>query len=77
MTLTANLLSGYFSRERQLHGLYGLYPKYGLYIQPIAGLLLMISHVLCFTTLQHDAGTPSDVREYNLRKLKLFTNCHQ
>ena len=46
MMETAINLSQHFSKERQLHGLYELHPKYEL----------------CFATLQVDAGTPSDLR---------------
>ena len=58
---TATLFSQHFSRERQLHGLYGLYPKYRPYIDAIASFLLMLGHTLCFATLQNDVGTRSDV----------------
>lgn len=62
MMETVILMSRHFSTERQLHGLYGLYPKYRPYIHVIACFLLTIGHGLCFTTLQNDNGTASDLR---------------
>ncbi|XP_045024661.1 ectopic P granules protein 5 homolog isoform X2 [Daphnia magna] len=61
MMETVILMSQHFSTERQLHGLYGLYPKYRPYIHVIACFLLTIGHGLCFTTLQNDNGTASDL----------------
>lgn len=58
---TAVLLSQHFSRERQLHGFYGLYPKYRPYVHVASCFLLTIGHGLCFATLQIDAGSPSDL----------------
>lgn len=62
MMETAIILSQHFSKERQLHGLYGLYPKYRPYVHVVGCFLLTIGHGLCFATLQIDAGTPSDLR---------------
>ena len=44
----------------------GLYPRYRPYIEAIASLLMMIGHALCFATLQNDAGSGSDDREWPL-----------
>lgn len=57
------MLSQHFSKERQVHGLYGLYPKYRAYVHVISCFSLMIGHGLCFATLQNDPGTPSDLRK--------------
>ena len=59
---TVQVLSQHFSKERQLHGLYGLYPKYRPYVHALSGFLLMMGHGLIFATLKTDAGTPSDLR---------------
>lgn len=61
---TAQVLSEHFAKERQLHGLYGLYPKYRPYVHALSGFLLMVGHALTFATLKTDAGTPSDLRKF-------------
>ena len=57
------MLSQHSSKERKVHGLDGLYPKYRAYVHVISCFSLMIGHGLCFATLQNDPGTPSDLRK--------------
>ncbi|KAK7871957.1 hypothetical protein R5R35_004755 [Gryllus longicercus] len=57
---TASLVGSHFMKERLQYGLYGLYPKYRVYIEPLTTFLGMIGHALVVSTLQHDRGTLSD-----------------
>ncbi|XP_014203959.1 ectopic P granules protein 5 homolog isoform X2 [Copidosoma floridanum] len=57
---TAVLLKKHFEAERLQYGLYGLYPKYRIYNEPLTILLGMIGHALVVTTLQSDRGTLAD-----------------
>ncbi|XP_011312078.1 ectopic P granules protein 5 homolog isoform X2 [Fopius arisanus] len=57
---TAVLLSKHFMKERLQYGLYGLYPKYGVYNEPLVLFLGMIGHALVVLTLQFDRGSLAD-----------------
>ncbi|XP_016841839.1 ectopic P granules protein 5 homolog isoform X2 [Nasonia vitripennis] len=57
---TAVLLSKHFMNERLQYGLYGLYPKYRIYNEPLTMFLGMIGHALVVLTLQSDRGTLAD-----------------
>jgi hypothetical protein len=57
---TASLLGSHFMKERLQYGLYGLYPKYRVYVEPLTAFLGMVGHGLIVSTLQHDHGTLSN-----------------
>ncbi|XP_012532933.1 ectopic P granules protein 5 homolog isoform X2 [Monomorium pharaonis] len=57
---TAVLLSRHFMKERLQYGLYGLYPKYRSYNEPLTIFLGMVSHALVVLTLQADRGSLAD-----------------
>ncbi|KAK0092983.1 hypothetical protein PV326_000174 [Microctonus aethiopoides] len=57
---TAVLLSKHFMKERLQYGLYGLYPKYRVYNEPLIMFLGMIGHALVVLTLQFDRGSLAD-----------------
>nr|CAD7586275.1 unnamed protein product [Timema genevievae] len=57
---TAILLANHFMKERLQYGLYGLYPKYRVYVEPLTTFLGMMGHALVVSTLQRDRGTLSD-----------------
>lgn len=57
---TAVLLSKHFMKERLQYGLYGLYPKYRVYNEPLVMFLGMIGHALVVLTLQFDRGSLAD-----------------
>ncbi|XP_008546899.1 ectopic P granules protein 5 homolog [Microplitis demolitor] len=57
---TAVLLSKHFMKERLQYGLYGLYPKYRVYNEPLNMFLGMIGHALVVLTLQFDRGSLAD-----------------
>ncbi|XP_071650229.1 ectopic P granules protein 5 homolog isoform X2 [Temnothorax longispinosus] len=57
---TAVLLSRHFMKERLQYGLYGLYPKYRSYNEPLTIFLGMIGHALVVLTLQADRGSLAD-----------------
>ncbi|OAD55805.1 Ectopic P granules protein 5 like protein, partial [Eufriesea mexicana] len=57
---TAVLLSRHFIQERLQYGLYGLYPKYRIYHEPISTFLGMVGHALVALTLQSDRGSLGD-----------------
>ncbi|XP_026298515.1 ectopic P granules protein 5 homolog isoform X2 [Apis mellifera] len=57
---TAILLSKHFMQERLQYGLYGLYPKYRIYNDPLSTFLGMIGHALVALTLQSDRGSLGD-----------------
>ncbi|XP_076238292.1 ectopic P-granules autophagy protein 5 [Calliopsis andreniformis] len=57
---TAVLLSRHFMQERLQYGLYGLYPKYRVYNEPLTIFLGMIGHTLVVLTLQTDRGSLGD-----------------
>lgn len=60
---TAALLSQHFMKERLQYGLYGLYPKYRIYNEPLVMFLGMVGHALVVLTLQCDRGSLADQRE--------------
>lgn len=64
------MFGNHFTKERLQYGLYGLYPKYRTYIEPLTTLLGMIGHALIVATLQNDRGTLSDKCKYFINKLK-------
>ncbi|XP_073995330.1 ectopic P-granules autophagy protein 5 isoform X2 [Rhodnius prolixus] len=55
----ANLLGGHFTEERLQYGLYGLYPKYRIYVSPFATILGVVSHALISTTIKKHSGLNS------------------
>ncbi|XP_054283200.1 ectopic P granules protein 5 homolog [Macrosteles quadrilineatus] len=57
---TSSLLGNHFTKERLQYGLYGLYPKYRIYVEPLMVFQGMIGHALVVATLQNDRGTLSD-----------------
>ncbi|XP_051171464.1 ectopic P granules protein 5 homolog isoform X2 [Leptopilina boulardi] len=57
---TAVLLSKHFMNERLQYGLYGLYPKYRVYNEPLTIFLGMVGHALVVLTLQSDRGSLAD-----------------
>ncbi|KAK1120451.1 hypothetical protein K0M31_012430 [Melipona bicolor] len=57
---TAVLLSRHFMQERLQYGLYGLYPKYRIYNEPLSIFLGMVGHALVALTLQSDRGSLGD-----------------
>ncbi|XP_020300063.1 ectopic P granules protein 5 homolog isoform X2 [Pseudomyrmex gracilis] len=57
---TAVLLSRHFMKERLQYGLYGLYPKYRIYNEPLTIFLGMVGHALVVLTLQADRGSLAD-----------------
>ncbi|KAL0115562.1 hypothetical protein PUN28_010822 [Cardiocondyla obscurior] len=57
---TAVLLSRHFMKERLQYGLYGLYPKYRSYNEPLTIFLGMVGHALVVLTLQADRGSLAD-----------------
>lgn len=59
--------------ERLQYGLYGLYPKYRTYNEPLTMFLGMIGHALVVLTLQSDRGTLADQREYQLN-IRTYSN---
>lgn len=71
---TAVLLSKHFMKERLQYGLYGLYPKYRVYNEPIATFLGMIGHALVVLTLHSDKGTLADQCKLLERKRIHFYN---
>ena len=66
---TSALLASHFNRERLQYGLYGLYPKYRVYVDALAIFLGMIGHSLVVSTLQNGRGIVSNKRMF---PLKLF-----
>ncbi|KOC63485.1 Ectopic P granules protein 5 like protein, partial [Habropoda laboriosa] len=57
---TAILLNRHFMQERLQYGLYGLYPKYRIYNEPLSIFLGMVGHALVALTLQSDRGSLGD-----------------
>ncbi|XP_024941283.1 ectopic P granules protein 5 homolog isoform X2 [Cephus cinctus] len=57
---TAVLLSKHFMKERLQYGLYGLYPKYRVYNEPLSTFLGMVGHALVVLTLHSDRGSLAD-----------------
>ncbi|KAK7082716.1 hypothetical protein SK128_026803 [Halocaridina rubra] len=53
---TLKMLSSFFVRQRLEFGLYGLYPKYRLHVQPIASFIGLVSHVYILTELHRNWG---------------------
>lgn len=64
------MLSNYFVKQRLEFGLYGLYPKYRLHIQPMSVYLSLLSHAYIVTTLHkrtdtlQEDGEAAEEREY-------------
>ena len=48
---TGNLLGASFMKERLQYGLYGLYPKYRIYIEPVIALHCMVGHAVIASVL--------------------------
>ncbi|XP_052127026.1 ectopic P granules protein 5 homolog [Frankliniella occidentalis] len=57
---TAAVLASHFNRERLQYGLYGLYPKYRVYVDALAIFLGLIGHTLVVSTLQTGRGMASN-----------------
>lgn len=57
---TVTMFGDHFMKERLQYGLYGLYPKYRVYVEPLTILLGMAGHALIAATLQNDRGSLSD-----------------
>ncbi|XP_017889287.1 ectopic P granules protein 5 homolog isoform X2 [Ceratina calcarata] len=57
---TAVLLNRHFVQERLQYGLYGLYPKYRIYNEPLSVFLGMVGHAFVALTLQLDRGSLGD-----------------
>ncbi|XP_034233842.1 ectopic P granules protein 5 homolog isoform X2 [Thrips palmi] len=57
---TVALLASHFNRERLQYGLYGLYPKYRVYVDALAIFLGIIAHSLVVSTLQNGQGVISN-----------------
>lgn len=57
---TTAMLAKYFGQERLQFGLYGLYPKYRLYIDPICLLLGLTAHAVVVATLNTYHGVLAD-----------------
>lgn len=57
---TTALLASHFNRERLQYGLYGLYPKYRVYVDALAILLGMVGHTMVVSTLQNGRGVVSN-----------------
>jgi hypothetical protein len=60
-------MGSHFTKERLQYGLYGLYPKYRVYVEPLAAFLGMVGHGLVVSTLQHDRGTLSNKCELHVQ----------
>lgn len=58
------MFGDHFMKERLQYGLYGLYPKYRVYVEPLTILLGMAGHALIAATLQNDRGSLSDKCQY-------------
>lgn len=56
---TAKLLANHFTKERLMHGLYGLYSKYRNYIEPLSCFLQMMSYSVVASSLKHSNGNLS------------------
>jgi hypothetical protein len=56
---TAQLLSSHFTKERLAYGIYGLYPKYRTYMEPLSSLVQMISYTVIASSLKNSKGTVS------------------
>lgn len=69
---TAVLLSRHFMKERLQYGLYGLYPKYRIYNEPLTIFLGMVGHALVVLTLQADRGSLADQCESIFLELWIF-----
>lgn len=54
------MFGDHFRKERLQYGLYGLYPKYRVYVEPLTVFQGMIGHALVVATLQNDRGTLSE-----------------
>lgn len=46
--------------ERLQYGLYGLYPKYRTYNEPLTMFIGMVGHALVVLTIQSDRGSLAD-----------------
>lgn len=66
------MLGHHFTQERLQYGLYGLYPRYRPYTEPIIKLLAMFGHALVVTTMHTYRGLLADKRKPSRYKLKMF-----
>lgn len=64
----------HFKKERLQYGLYGLYPKYRVYVEPLTVFQGMIGHALVVATLQNDRGTLSDKRTLTISHVLCVVN---
>lgn len=60
MQETASLMASHFTKERLQYGLYGLYPKYRNYVEPLTAFLSILGHALVVGALQKEKGSLSD-----------------
>jgi len=56
---TVVLLGNHFKKERLSYGIYGLYPKYRFYVEPLSCFFQMISYALISSSLKNSNGSPS------------------
>lgn len=76
---TLKMLSSYFVKQRLEFGLYGLYPKYRLHIQPMSVYLSLLSHTYIVTTLHKRTDTPQEdgeKAEGRKHEGEEFCRCH-
>lgn len=57
---TVNILGSNFLKERLQYGLYGLYPKYTIYMEPIIMLHSMVGHATIAALLRIERGNLAD-----------------
>ena len=67
------MFGDHFMKERLQYGLYGLYPKYRVYVEPLTILLGMAGHALIAATLQNDRGSLSDKCKYFCNFIHIFS----
>lgn len=70
------MLGGNFLKERLQYGLYGLYPKYKMYIEPIIAFHSMIGHAVVASVLNTNRTALANQSmylyfTYNIEKLLL------
>ncbi|XP_049842891.1 ectopic P granules protein 5 homolog isoform X1 [Schistocerca gregaria] len=57
---TVTLLGSHFTKERLQYGLYGLYPKYRAYVEPLTAFFAMLGHAIVVSSVQLERGALSD-----------------
>lgn len=71
------MLGGNFLKERLRYGLYGLYPKYKMYIEPIIAFYSMVGHAVVASVLNANCTALANQSmylciTYNIEKLLLI-----